>query len=196
MAGGGGGAWKVAYADFVTAMMAFFMVMWLVSQDQKVKDSVAKYFVDPVGFSLSGTSSRPADSAGLFNSEFQGQVPGAKNRTSGKGRGSMSSRENLDNETTMVADSIMEEPSRAQHWLAEAKTLLETAKTVPAVREGTISHREAAKVLLARKMRQQVTSDAMSSTEGVYQDLISTSLNRVNFEELAEEVIRTSVEQN
>jgi flagellar motor protein MotB len=37
MAGGGGGAWKVAYADFVTAMMAFFMVMWLVSQDQKVK---------------------------------------------------------------------------------------------------------------------------------------------------------------
>lgn len=56
---GGGGAWKVAYADFVTAMMAFFMVMWLVSQDQKVKDSVAKYFVDPVGFSLSGTSNRP-----------------------------------------------------------------------------------------------------------------------------------------
>ena len=28
MAGGGGGAWKVAYADFVTAMMAFFLVMW------------------------------------------------------------------------------------------------------------------------------------------------------------------------
>ena len=68
MAGGGGGAWKVAYADFVTAMMAFFMVMWLVSQDQKVKDSVAKYFVDPVGFSLSGSSTRPTDSAGLFQS--------------------------------------------------------------------------------------------------------------------------------
>jgi chemotaxis protein MotB len=37
MAGKGGGAWKVAYADFVTAMMAFFMVMWLISQDEKVK---------------------------------------------------------------------------------------------------------------------------------------------------------------
>ena len=79
---GGGGAWKVAYADFVTAMMAFFMVMWLVAQDQKVKDSVAKYFVDPVGFSLSGSSTQPASAAGLFESEFNGQVPGAKSRTS------------------------------------------------------------------------------------------------------------------
>ncbi len=196
MAGGGGGAWKVAYADFVTAMMAFFMVMWLVSQDQKVKDSVAKYFVDPVGFSLSGSSSRPADASGMFESEFNGQVPGAGHRTSGKGRGSMSSRENLDNETTMVADSILEEPGKSQRWQEEAKKQLESAKSVPAVREGTVSEREAAKVLLARKMRQQVTAEAMSSTQGVYQDLISTSLNRVNFEELAEEVIRTSLESN
>ena len=153
---GGGGAWKVAYADFVTAMMAFFMVMWLVSQDQKVKESVAKYFVDPVGFSLSGSSSRPVDSAGLFESEFSGQVPGAKPRTSGKGRGSMSSRENLDNETSMVADSILEEPGKAQRWLEEAKKQLESAKNVPAVREGTISERDAAKVLLAQIGRAHV----------------------------------------
>lgn len=196
MAGGGGGAWKVAYADFVTAMMAFFMVMWLVSQDQKVKDSVAKYFVDPVGFSLSGSSSRPVDSAGLFESEFQGQVPGAKSRSSGKGRGSMQSRENSESETSLVADSILEEPSQTQRWQAEAKKQLESAKNVPAVREGTISEREAAKLLLARKMREQVTAEAISSTTGVYQDLVSTSLNRVDFEELAEEVIRSSVESD
>ena len=45
-----GGAWKVAYADFVTAMMAFFLVMWLVSQSEEVKQSVEGYFQDPVGF--------------------------------------------------------------------------------------------------------------------------------------------------
>jgi chemotaxis protein MotB len=45
-----GGAWKVAYADLVTAMMAFFLVMWLISQGQDVKESVAAYFSDPVGF--------------------------------------------------------------------------------------------------------------------------------------------------
>jgi chemotaxis protein MotB len=47
MAGAGGGAWKVAYADFVTAMMAFFMVMWLTTQKQGVKEAVAGYFRDP-----------------------------------------------------------------------------------------------------------------------------------------------------
>jgi chemotaxis protein MotB len=44
---GGGGAWKVAYADFVTAMMAFFMVMWITAQNEKMKQSVQHYFNDP-----------------------------------------------------------------------------------------------------------------------------------------------------
>lgn len=43
-----GGAWKVAYADFVTAMMALFLVLWLVSQaDTKVKQAIASYFRSP-----------------------------------------------------------------------------------------------------------------------------------------------------
>jgi chemotaxis protein MotB len=49
-AGHHGGAWKVAYADFVTAMMAFFLVMWLVSQSKPVKAGVAGYFRDPGAF--------------------------------------------------------------------------------------------------------------------------------------------------
>ncbi len=43
-AGHHGGAWKIAYADFVTAMMAFFLVMWLVSANDKTKASIARYF--------------------------------------------------------------------------------------------------------------------------------------------------------
>jgi chemotaxis protein MotB len=42
-----GGAWKVAYADFVTAMMAFFLVMWIVGQSAQVRAAVAGYFRDP-----------------------------------------------------------------------------------------------------------------------------------------------------
>ncbi|MFO0918078.1 MAG: flagellar motor protein MotB [Planctomycetaceae bacterium] len=49
MAGKGGGAWKVAYADFATAMMAFFLVMWITSQNKAVKESVAQYFENPLG---------------------------------------------------------------------------------------------------------------------------------------------------
>ena len=44
MAGGGGGAWKVAYADFVTAMMALFLVLWIISQDEQIKGNVQQYF--------------------------------------------------------------------------------------------------------------------------------------------------------
>jgi chemotaxis protein MotB len=43
-----GGAWKVAYADFVTAMMALFMVLWLLTQaDVKLRSQIARYFRDP-----------------------------------------------------------------------------------------------------------------------------------------------------
>jgi len=44
MAGKGGGAWKVAYADFVTAMMALFMVLWILGQNAKVKEAIAEHF--------------------------------------------------------------------------------------------------------------------------------------------------------
>jgi chemotaxis protein MotB len=56
-----GGAWKVAYADFVTAMMAFFMVLWLVGSAPKpVKEAIAGYFNDPSG---SGTKTGTSMSA-------------------------------------------------------------------------------------------------------------------------------------
>jgi len=42
-----GGAWKVAYADFVTAMMALFIVLWIVGQSDAVKKAVSMYFKDP-----------------------------------------------------------------------------------------------------------------------------------------------------
>jgi chemotaxis protein MotB len=44
-----GGAWKVAYADFVTAMMALFIVLWLLASSQEVQKAVGGYFQDPTG---------------------------------------------------------------------------------------------------------------------------------------------------
>ena len=59
---GSGGSWKVAYADFVTAMMALFLVLWLVSQDQKIKESVERTFRNPF-------SSVTKDSIGIIPSK-------------------------------------------------------------------------------------------------------------------------------
>jgi len=71
MAGKGGGAWKVAYADFVTAMMAFFMVMWLTSQKPEVKKAVADYFKNPEAFRHPGTGNYrpPMDKSGRLSSK-------------------------------------------------------------------------------------------------------------------------------
>jgi chemotaxis protein MotB len=52
-----GGAWKVAYADFVTAMMALFIVLWLMSADKEVQEAVSAYFNNPSGpGKLTGTA--------------------------------------------------------------------------------------------------------------------------------------------
>jgi chemotaxis protein MotB len=56
-----GGAWKVAYADFVTAMMALFIVLWLSSQDRRIKEAVERAFRNPF-------SSVTKDSTGVIPS--------------------------------------------------------------------------------------------------------------------------------
>ena len=57
-----GGAWKVAYADFVTAMMALFLVLWLTSQDTKIKQAVERSFKNPF-------ATLTKESTGLLNTK-------------------------------------------------------------------------------------------------------------------------------
>jgi chemotaxis protein MotB len=54
-----GGAWKVAYADFVTAMMALFIVLWLMNSSKQIQEAVGGYFKDPTGTSkMVGTNQK------------------------------------------------------------------------------------------------------------------------------------------
>ncbi len=55
--GGGGGAWEIAYGDFVTSMMALFIVLWVLGQSEEIKQAVGGYFRDPVGFTAGGGTS-------------------------------------------------------------------------------------------------------------------------------------------
>jgi chemotaxis protein MotB len=71
-AGHHGGAWKVAFADFMTALMAFFMVMWLISMKKDIKVSVAAYFRDPGAFDATKNAGKGPDGAG-----GTGILPGA-----------------------------------------------------------------------------------------------------------------------
>ena len=78
MAAGGGGAWKVAYADFVTAMMAFFLVMWITAQSNAVKQSIARYFQHPFdASSRSPVASKSSSGASLvpLHRDMDASVP-------------------------------------------------------------------------------------------------------------------------
>lgn len=77
-----GGAWKIAYADFVTAMMAFFLLMWLLgSTDEGTRKGIAEYFKDPFGVRIDTKGEAMADRDSIIqgggsdlSSEDSGQV--------------------------------------------------------------------------------------------------------------------------
>src|SRR5664280_1622103 len=87
-AGHHGGAWKVAYADFVTAMMSLFIVLWLMGSSEKVKKAVAGYFNDPkgtgtlLGTTMTGTgetiTAATSDSLQNLKSKLEEEIKASK----------------------------------------------------------------------------------------------------------------------
>src|SRR5271154_48470 len=70
-----GGAWKVAYADFVTAMMALFIVLWLMNSSEQVKKAISAYFQDPSGTGkLSGSASAGTGETVSVNKDDMSQL--------------------------------------------------------------------------------------------------------------------------
>jgi chemotaxis protein MotB len=69
-----GGSWKVAYADFVTAMMAFFMVMWILGMDENTKKAIEGYFSNPIGFKKGYSSGSSPLAAGSSPAAVQRQA--------------------------------------------------------------------------------------------------------------------------
>ncbi len=64
-----GGAWKVAYADFVTALMALFIVLWLTGASTEVRKAVSGYFRDPKGYQKLGGTAHAGSGEGLTVTE-------------------------------------------------------------------------------------------------------------------------------
>ncbi|UCG60905.1 MAG: OmpA family protein [Candidatus Zixiibacteriota bacterium] len=101
-----GGAWKVAFADFMTAMMAFFLVMWLVGQKDEVRQAVAGYFRDPGKYNTEGKSGVLKGSNNIIESE--GPSSGIiDNEKKGGGPSELEKKQ-----LTLVAKDILEELSR------------------------------------------------------------------------------------
>src|SRR5881628_3443723 len=122
MAAHGGGAWKVAYADFVTAMMAFFLVMWICAQDQKIKQAIARYFVNPAGILPLGASKQPDRAGALFPSPTSGSVPQQEAIALGRGRSPHSPpRDTGSTATKTVNDWIHSNDVDGQFWRTQVE---------------------------------------------------------------------------
>jgi flagellar motor protein MotB len=191
---GKGGAWKVAYADFVTAMMAFFLVMWLISQDQKVKESIARYFMAPVGFQLAGNSTKPNRGGALNSVDSTGPVPDSRLRSGGRGTSSASGNGDPDSETAIFAEWLFDDPAMAAEWQQHAREHLQTAQRKYAhtgadqgrqVRLDDIARRQLS-IQLHEASRQAATQQAT----GVYRELLLEVLSRINWDQLADNILQ------
>src|SRR5579871_6413403 len=128
MAGkGGGGAWKVAYADFVTAMMAFFLVMWICGQDQKIKRAVSYYFNDPFSASHVGTSKKPNRAGSITEVISTGNVPQLESVALGKGRHTYTQHADSSPVTKFVSDYFQADDETTEYWREQARRQREAA---------------------------------------------------------------------
>lgn len=142
--GAHGGAWKVAYADFVTAMMAFFMVMWLLGSDEETKAAVSNYFNNPTSvlrMDLSSAENIPlGDKTGAGESVLKGadgEVPEELVKTPSKPvlEGNTKAEDASDAAARLassgdkvmvevmkfsVAESDLFEPGSSEKWRADA----------------------------------------------------------------------------
>jgi chemotaxis protein MotB len=115
-----GGAWKVAFADFVTAMMAFFMVMWIVGMSEDVRMEIQGYFNDPMGF---------AKTAPKSNAIFT--IPGLEKN---KARNSMVDKD-IEETRTKESQKIEGEVRKSLQTAGDLKELLKSVET-QVTREG------------------------------------------------------------
>ena len=117
-----GGAWKVAYADFVTAMMAFFLLMWLLgSTTDGDKKGIADYFASPLKIALSGGSG-----SGDSNSVLKG---GGESLTSTVGqvkKGEVEAQRNTINLHKLKAEQVRAEVSRLEDLKQEIQQKLQS----------------------------------------------------------------------
>ncbi len=185
----GGGAWKVAYADFITALMAFFLVMWITAQDEKIKENIAHYFIDPMGYQPIGkTGGEPADKGALIPAKINGPVPTAQSLAAGQGRRSLTDAQRAAYVTSIVTNWLRTDPKALEYWVALAHAIRkEVARTTTGPKKSDEIDTEAAR-RLAIQLKDEIESQ-LPVVQGVYKDLLDDSLLPVMWKEIAEDLL-------
>jgi flagellar motor protein MotB len=190
MAGkGGGGAWKVAYADFVTALMAFFLVMWICGQDQSIKRAVAYYFQDPFSASDVGTSSSPERKGSVVEFHSPGTVPAAEKVAVGRGRSTYTQANYKSLATKLVSDWLFSDQEASDRWHDQATRRREQARWAPDVVSKRVSIDSVATQMLAKDLETEIPRGFPAQTSRLYKDLFHEVIADVNWTEIAQDLL-------
>jgi chemotaxis protein MotB len=189
MAAKGGGAWKVAYADFVTAMMAFFLVMWICGQDQQVRRGVSYYFQDPFNTTMVGTSKQPSRTGSVTELSNFGSLPQSESVSLGRGRKSYSSKGEAAPATKLVSDWLHADKDEVKYWTEKARLAKLTAKGSKEVVERRCTLEEAAALELSKVLRNELRLEISTGAKGLQRDLLHEMSSQVNWLEIAEDFV-------
>ncbi|MCC7230511.1 MAG: OmpA family protein [Fimbriimonadaceae bacterium] len=118
-----GGSWKVAYADFVTAMMAFFMVMWIMGLSDETRAQIQGYFNDPLGF----IKNHP-------KVKFSVSPPGSPTASKGMGAGHGNEPAKIDEKELREVEKKIEEKAKSDSELASLLKHVEMTVTPEGLR--------------------------------------------------------------
>jgi chemotaxis protein MotB len=105
-----GGSWKVAFADFMTAMMAFFLVMWIIGLDQDTRSAIAGYFQDPLDFMKKPSGRKMANILDKMPASID-KGTGARERDV---RSADNERTNLDKIQHQIEEAVASEPDAGE----------------------------------------------------------------------------------
>jgi len=131
-----GGAWKIAYADFVTAMMAFFLLMWLLGSTAKGElEGIAEYFQNPIKVSLmggagTGNSDSILPGGGRDLSKQAGQVDSGDAERAAKMMGAQMARAD-----DIKRERLRQEQARLDELEANIRNLIESKPELAAFKD-------------------------------------------------------------
>lgn len=189
MAGKGGGAWKVAYADFVTAMMAFFLVMWICGQDQSIRRAVSYYFNDPFASSNIGFSKTPHRSGSMTEPPMTGNLPRSESVDLGRGRNPYLSKGQNSVCTKLVSNWIQQDKTVRAYWREQAQRQLDLVNWT---RDANVKSESAEKMAirqLSKQLRDELKNGVPTAVGPIYRDLLFEVLSEVNWTEIAEDLL-------
>lgn len=163
-----GGAWKVAYADFVTAMMAFFMLLWLVSNPDKIRlKGIAEYFTPARPSRPATTTNTPATRPG--DSRRFGHAPGVIAKSADRPSTEVSTSGNARGQPASVPDAAL------RVMAEELRVAIDNTADVPDARDNIIieTSRDGVRISLMDTAKRSMFRSGTATLNGFAIEMLS-----------------------